>query len=64
MSGLFRISLVFLLVLIISAPTWAFGGSDDKHKRYYQKSKRYYSHYYAYAKYKKFKVWLQYRRLM
>ncbi len=63
MSRLFRLSLVLLLVLNISAPTWAFGGSNEKHKRYYQKSKKY-SYYFSYARYQKWKTWLQYRRLM
>ncbi len=63
MSRLFRMSWVFLLVLIISAPSWAYGGSTSKHKWYHKKSKQY-GNYLSCFNYKKFKVWVQYRRLV
>ncbi len=61
MSRLFRIFFVLLLVLAISAPSWAFGGSNGK--RYHHKSKRH-SHYLSYFDFHKIKVWIQYKRLI
>lgn len=61
MSRLFRILLVFFLVLAVAAPSWALSGSNGK--RSCNKSK---GHGYglSYFDFHKFKVWIQYKRVL
>lgn len=61
MSRLFRIFLVFFLILAISAPSWAIDGSNGK--RYGNKNKRYGGGL-SYFDFHKIKVWIQYKRLL
>lgn len=61
MSRLFRILLVFFLVLAISAPSWAIDGSNGK--RYGSKNK-WYGDGLSYFDFHKIKVWIQYKRLL